>query len=52
MKAKGSYSGIVASAAAKGTIGFFSVIAVFIGGFVAWSGAGVGSAIIEFIKGL
>lgn len=52
MKAKSSYSGIVVETAAKGAIGFFSVMAVFIGGLVVWSAAGVGGAIIEFIKGL
>lgn len=51
MKAKSGYSGMVASTAAKGTISLFSVIAVFIGCFVVWSGAAVGSAIIQFIKG-
>lgn len=50
MKAKSSFSGIVAGTAAKGTIGLFAVIAVFIAGFVLWSAAGVGSAIIELVK--
>lgn len=50
MKAKSSYSGIVASTAAKGTIGIFSVITLFIIGFVVWAAAGVGGAIIEFFK--
>lgn len=50
MKAKSSYSGIVAHTAAKGTIGIFSAIALFIAGFVMWSAAGVGGAIVEFFK--
>ena len=50
MKAKSSYSGIVANTAAKGTIALFSAIALFIVGFVMWSAAGVGGAIIEFFK--
>lgn len=52
MKAKSSYSAIAVETAAKGTIGIFSVMAVFIGGFVVWSVAGVGGAIIEFIRSL
>jgi hypothetical protein len=52
MKAKSSYSRIAADAAAKGTIGIFIGITVFIAGFVAWSAAGVGGAIIAFVKSL
>lgn len=51
MKAKSSYSGMVASTAAKGTIGIFSVITVFIIGFVVWAATGVGGAIAAFLKG-
>lgn len=52
MKAKSSYSGIAASTAAKGTIGIFSAIVLFIMVFVAWSAAGVGGAILHFLKGM
>ena len=52
MKAKSSYSRIATEAAAKGTIGIFVGIAVFIAGFVAWSAAGAGGAIVAFVKGL
>lgn len=50
MKAKSSHSGIMVSTAAKGTIALFSVAAFFIVGFVVWSVAGVGGAIVEFFK--
>jgi hypothetical protein len=52
MKAKSSYSGIVASTTAKGTIGIFAGISIFIGGFVAWSAAGFGNAIVQFVRSL
>lgn len=52
MKAKSSYSGIVASTAAKGTIGIFSAIVFFILAFVVWSAAGVGGAVVEFFRRL
>ena len=52
MKAKSTYSGIVASTTAKGTIGIFAGLAVFIGGFVAWSAVGFGNAILQFVKSL
>jgi len=52
MKAKSAYSGIVATTTAKGTIGIFAGIMVFIAGFVAWSAAGFGSAVVQFIKSL
>lgn len=52
MKAKSTYSGIVANTAAKGTIGIFSAIALFIVAFMVWSAAGVGGAIIDFFRGL
>lgn len=51
MKAKSSYSGIAADAAAKGTIGIFAAVTVFVAGFVVWAAAGVGGAIIAFFKG-
>ena len=52
MKAKKSYSGIVAGTTAKGGIAILAGIAVFIGGFVAWSAAGFGNAIVQFVKSL
>lgn len=52
MIAKSSYSGIVASTTAKGTIGVFTAIAAFIAGFVVWSAAGVGGAIMQFVESL
>lgn len=52
MKAKNSYSGIVASTTAKGSIVIFASIVVFISGFVAWSAAGFGNAIVQFVKSL
>lgn len=52
MKAKKSYSGIVASTTAKGSIVIFAGIVVFIGGFVAWSAAGFGNAIVQFVRSL
>jgi hypothetical protein len=51
MKAKSSYSRIAADAAAKGTIGIFIAITVFVAGFVAWSAAGAGGAIVAFFRG-
>lgn len=52
MKAKKSYSGIAASTTAKGSIVIFAGIVVFIGGFVAWSAAGFGNAIVQFVRSL
>ncbi len=50
MKAKSSYSGVVAETAAKGALGVFAIVSAFIGGFVIWSAAGIGGAIVDFIR--
>lgn len=52
MKAKNSYSGLVATTTAKGSIVIFAGIVVFISGFVAWSVTGFGNAIVQFVKSI
>lgn len=49
MKAKSSFSGIVVDTTAKGAIGFITALVVFIGCFVVWAAAGVGTAIAHLI---
>lgn len=50
MKAKSSFSGIVAQSTAKGAIGICIAVSAFIVGFFLWSSAGVGGAIVQIIK--
>lgn len=49
MKAKSSFSGMASGAVAKGTIGIFSAVAAFVAGFIVWSAAGLGGALITLI---
>lgn len=49
MKAKSNFSKLVEESAAKSAIGFFGAITVFIGGFVAWSAACMGGAIVNLL---
>jgi hypothetical protein len=50
MKAKGNFSRLVEESAAKGTMGVFGAIAIFIGGFVVWSASCMGGAIIKMLS--
>jgi hypothetical protein len=50
MKAKSNFSSLVEESAAKGTIGLFGAITLFIGGFVVWSASCLGGAIVNLIS--
>jgi len=50
MKAKSNFSSLVEESAAKGTIGLFGAITLFIGGFVVWSASCLGGAIVSLIS--
>ena len=50
MKAKSNFSSLVEESAAKGTIGLFGAITLFIGGFVVWSASCLGGAIISLVS--
>lgn len=50
MKAKGNFSRLVEESAAKGTMGIFAAITVFIGGFVIWSASCMGGAIVSLLN--
>lgn len=50
MKAKSNFSKLVEESATKGTIGIFGAITLFIGGFVAWSAACMGGAIVNLLS--
>jgi hypothetical protein len=45
MKAKSNFSNLVAETTAKGSLAVFAGLAIFMGGFIAWSAAGTISAI-------
>lgn len=49
MKVKENHSSLAEEAAAKGAIGVFGGIAVFIGGFVVWSACCMGGAIVNLM---
>lgn len=49
MKVKENHSSLAEEAAAKGAMGLFGGIAVFIGGFVLWSASCMGGAIIDLL---
>lgn len=50
MKAKGNFSRLVEDSAAKGTMGLFAAITLFIGGFVVWSISCVGGAVVNLFN--
>lgn len=50
MKAKSNFSKLVEESAAKSTIGIFGAITIFIGGFVVWSAACMGGAIVQLLS--
>ena len=50
MKAKSHYSALVAETVARGSLAFFTGLAIFMAGFVAWSGLGFINAMIGLFQ--
>ena len=50
MRAKSNFSGLVEESVAKGTMGVFGIIAIFIGTFVVWSAFCMSGAIVSLIN--
>ena len=50
MKAKSNFSSLVEESAAKGTIGVFGAVTIFIGAFVVWSASCLGGAIVNLLS--
>ncbi len=50
MKAKGNFSRLVEESAAKGTMGIFGAITIFIGAFVVWSASCMGGAVVNLFN--
>jgi hypothetical protein len=50
MKAKGNFSRLAEESAAKGTMGIFGAITIFIGAFVVWSASCMGGAIVNLFN--
>lgn len=50
MKAKSNFSRLVEESAAKGAMGFFGAITIFIAAFVLWSAACMGGAIVKLLN--
>ena len=50
MKAKRNFSRLTEESAARGSIGVFGAIVLFIGGVVIWSASCMGSAVVHLVS--